>query len=154
MLKSVCIEKWHAGQNADPLLKRNRDSNLSFWMQLLDEKDRDRILGPHKKVQQWIESTRNATRPHFDEVHTILYKLKTRLSEQQSNQADGVMQSRIRTPLSSKMWTNNHASNVPVTTYMCVCVCVGCKYHCIRFETSKMKFMSVLRPLNLSKLGR
>ncbi|KAG5058564.1 hypothetical protein AAZX31_05G193000 [Glycine max] len=72
-------------------------------LELLDEKDRDRILGPHKKVQQWIESTRNATRPHFDEVHTILYKLKTRLSEQQSNQADGVMQSRIRTPLNSKM---------------------------------------------------
>ncbi|RDX88369.1 Glutathione S-transferase T1 [Mucuna pruriens] len=61
-------------------------------LELLDGKDRDRILGPHKKVQQWIESTRNATGPHFDEVHNVLYKLKTKLSEQQS-----------RTPLTSKM---------------------------------------------------
>lgn len=61
-------------------------------LELLDGKDRDRILGPHKKVQQWIESTRNATRPHFDEVHNVLYKLKTKLSEQKS-----------RTPLPSKM---------------------------------------------------
>ncbi|TKY60616.1 Glutathione S-transferase T1 [Spatholobus suberectus] len=61
-------------------------------LELLDGKDRDRILGPHNKVQQWIESTRNATRPHFDEVHNVLYKLKTKLSEQQS-----------RTPLTSKM---------------------------------------------------
>jgi len=76
-------------------------------LQLLNGKDRDRILGPHKKVQQWIESTRNATRPHFDEVHKILYKLKTKLSEKQSNQADSVMESRIRTPLTSKMWPNN-----------------------------------------------
>jgi len=72
-------------------------------MQLLNGKDRDRILGPHKKVLQWIESTRNATRPHFDEVHKILYMLKTKLSEQQSNQADSVVESRIRTPLTSKM---------------------------------------------------
>lgn len=48
-------------------------------MQLLDEKDRDRILGPHEKVQRWIESTRNATKPHFDEVHDILFKLKTKI---------------------------------------------------------------------------
>ncbi|KAG2410775.1 hypothetical protein LR48_Vigan11g012900 [Vigna angularis] len=72
-------------------------------LELLNGKDRDRILGPHKKVQQWIESTRNATIPHFEEVHKILYRLKTKLSEQQSNQADSVMESRIRTPLTSKM---------------------------------------------------
>ncbi|KAF8380260.1 hypothetical protein HHK36_027744 [Tetracentron sinense] len=29
-------------------------------LEVLDEKDRDRILGSHKKVQQWIESTKNA----------------------------------------------------------------------------------------------
>ncbi|KAK7358627.1 hypothetical protein VNO77_00565 [Canavalia gladiata] len=72
-------------------------------LELLDEKDRDRILGPHKKVQQWIESTRNATRPHFDDIHDVLYKLKTKLSMRQSNQADGVMESRTRTPLTSKI---------------------------------------------------
>ncbi|KAI5436917.1 hypothetical protein KIW84_023154 [Lathyrus oleraceus] len=31
-----------------------------------DEKDHDRIIGPYKKVQEWIESTKNATKPHFD----------------------------------------------------------------------------------------
>nr|AFK36240.1 unknown [Lotus japonicus] len=72
-------------------------------LELLDEKDRDRILGPHKKVQQWIESTKNATRPHFDEVHNVLYKLKTKLSVQQSKRADSVMEPRIKTPLTSKL---------------------------------------------------
>lgn len=72
-------------------------------MQLLDEKDRDRILGPHKKVRLWIESTRNATRPHFDEVHNVLYKVKKIISMKQSNQADGAMESRTKAPLTSKM---------------------------------------------------
>ncbi|KAK7251298.1 hypothetical protein RIF29_34358 [Crotalaria pallida] len=72
-------------------------------LELLDENDRDRILGPHKKVQQWIESTRNATKPHFDEVHNVLYKMKMKLSTQLSNQADGAKESRIKTPLSSKL---------------------------------------------------
>ena len=48
----------------------------------MDEKDRSRILGPHKKVQQWIESTKNATRPHFDEIHEVLFKVKARLHKQ------------------------------------------------------------------------
>ncbi|XP_054808450.1 glutathione S-transferase T1-like [Prosopis cineraria] len=58
-------------------------------LELLDEKDRDCILGPHEKVQHWIESTRNATKPHFDEVHNVLYMLKTRI--------------RVKTALPSKM---------------------------------------------------
>nr|GEY14645.1 glutathione S-transferase T1-like [Tanacetum cinerariifolium] len=33
------------------------------------EKDHDRILSPYKKVVQWIEDTKGATTPHFDEVH-------------------------------------------------------------------------------------
>ncbi|CAL0330736.1 unnamed protein product [Lupinus luteus] len=72
-------------------------------LELLDEKDRDRILSPHKKVQQWIESTRNATKPHFDEVHNVLYKMKLKLSSLRSNQVDGMAGSRIKTPPISKM---------------------------------------------------
>ncbi|PKI45507.1 hypothetical protein CRG98_034098 [Punica granatum] len=64
-------------------------------LEVLDEEDRDRILGPHKKVQQWIESTRNATQPHFDEVHKVLIKVRTLLQAQRS--ASG------KTPLASKM---------------------------------------------------
>ncbi|KAH9775618.1 glutathione S-transferase T1 [Citrus sinensis] len=52
-------------------------------LELLDEEDRTRLLGPHKKVQEWIESTRRATRPHFDEVHKVLFKVKENLQKQQ-----------------------------------------------------------------------
>ncbi|KAL9434415.1 hypothetical protein AB3S75_029120 [Citrus x aurantiifolia] len=52
-------------------------------LELLDEEDRTRLLGPHKKVQEWIESTRRATRPHFDEVHKVLFKVKEKLQKQQ-----------------------------------------------------------------------
>ncbi|KAH1106229.1 hypothetical protein J1N35_009997 [Gossypium stocksii] len=48
-------------------------------LEVLDEKDRHRLLGPYKKVQQWIEHTRNATSPHFDNVHNILMKVKEKL---------------------------------------------------------------------------
>ncbi|OIW20971.1 hypothetical protein TanjilG_26683 [Lupinus angustifolius] len=70
-------------------------------LEILDEKDRDRILSPHKKVLQWIENTRNATKPHFDEVHNLLYKLKKNLSAQY--QANGMMELKIKTPLTSKL---------------------------------------------------
>ncbi|XP_059644375.1 glutathione S-transferase T1-like isoform X4 [Cornus florida] len=53
-------------------------------LEILDEKDFSRILGPHKKVQQWIEDTRNATRPHFDEIHSSLFKVKVRFQKQLS----------------------------------------------------------------------
>ncbi|KAI5383718.1 Glutathione S-transferase T1, variant 2 [Lathyrus oleraceus] len=72
-------------------------------LQLLDEKDHDRIIGPYKKVQQWIESTKNATKPHFDEVHNVLYKLKARLSAQQSSKADGQIKAGIKAPIFSKI---------------------------------------------------
>ncbi|KAG4188687.1 hypothetical protein ERO13_A08G181700v2 [Gossypium hirsutum] len=49
-------------------------------LEVLDEKDRDRFFGPYKKVQQWIKHTRNATSPHFDNVHIILMKVKEKLT--------------------------------------------------------------------------
>ncbi|XP_062147037.1 glutathione S-transferase T1 isoform X2 [Alnus glutinosa] len=72
-------------------------------LELLDEKDRSRILGPHKKVQQWIEDTRNATRPHFDEVHNVLYKAKTKFQVQRSVAANSERESSIKKVLPSKM---------------------------------------------------
>ncbi|KAJ4823225.1 Glutathione S-transferase T1 [Turnera subulata] len=53
-------------------------------LEVLNEKDHSRILGPHKKVQQWIKDTKYATRPHFDEVHNILFRAKARLQQQRS----------------------------------------------------------------------
>ncbi|CAM8878093.1 unnamed protein product [Rhodiola kirilowii] len=54
-------------------------------LELLDENDRIRILSPHKKVLQWMEDTKNATRPHFEDVHTLLFKLRERLKKQPSS---------------------------------------------------------------------
>ncbi|KAL5994349.1 Glutathione S-transferase theta-1 [Asimina triloba] len=48
-------------------------------LELLDEKDRERILGPHSRILLWIENVKKATAPHFQEVHAILYKVKAKL---------------------------------------------------------------------------
>lgn len=56
-------------------------------LEVLDEKDRDRILFPYKKVLQWIEDTRTATNPHFEEVHNILYRAKKKFQQQRSRVA-------------------------------------------------------------------
>ena len=50
----------------------------------MDEKIRNRILGPHKKVQRWIEDTKRATQPHFEEVHELLFKARAKLQKQLS----------------------------------------------------------------------
>ncbi|KAG9450007.1 hypothetical protein H6P81_009972 [Aristolochia fimbriata] len=52
-------------------------------LQLLDKKDYDRLLEPHKNVLEWIENVKNATKPHFDEVHKILFEVKASLQKQQ-----------------------------------------------------------------------
>ncbi|GKB29155.1 glutathione S-transferase T1-like protein [Tanacetum coccineum] len=51
-------------------------------LELLSMKDRDRILSPYKKVVQWIEGTKGATTPHFDEVHGVLFNVQKRIREQ------------------------------------------------------------------------
>ncbi|MCL7032686.1 hypothetical protein MKW94_021967 [Papaver nudicaule] len=62
------------------VLKRNPNVVLLFmnmvWIQLLHEKDRIRVLTPFKKVLKWIEDTRVATNPHFDEVHKTVFALR------------------------------------------------------------------------------
>ncbi|CAH2080164.1 unnamed protein product [Thlaspi arvense] len=51
-------------------------------LQVLDEKDRLRLLSPHKKVEEWIENTRKATMPHFDVVHETLFGAKDKFQKQ------------------------------------------------------------------------
>ncbi|XP_010255416.1 PREDICTED: glutathione S-transferase T1 [Nelumbo nucifera] len=73
-------------------------------LELLDEKDLDRILYPHKKIVQWIEDTRNATRPHFDEVHKILFRAKAKLHKlQQPTGGNYDTMSSIKAMLPSKL---------------------------------------------------
>ncbi|XP_065858255.1 glutathione S-transferase T1-like [Euphorbia lathyris] len=72
-------------------------------LEVVDEEDRNRILGPHKKVQQWIEDTRNATIPHFDEVHKLLFKAKARLKKQLPKESETETQSSFKPTIHSKM---------------------------------------------------
>jgi len=58
--------------------------NLNCF-QVLDDKDRARILNPYSKVQEWIAATKNATQPHFDDVHGILYRAKAKFQKQRQN---------------------------------------------------------------------
>ncbi|KMZ72094.1 Glutathione S-transferase T1 [Zostera marina] len=50
-------------------------------LQIVDDKDRERILGQYIKVSQWIEDVKKATNPYFDEVSAILYKVKMKLQK-------------------------------------------------------------------------
>ncbi|KAL3818070.1 hypothetical protein ACJIZ3_003975 [Penstemon smallii] len=50
-------------------------------IEVADENDRERILGPHKRILKWIEDVKNATAPHFDDIHVIMSPTKERLKE-------------------------------------------------------------------------
>ncbi|PWA34112.1 S-crystallin, Glutathione S-transferase (GST) [Artemisia annua] len=50
-------------------------------LELLDKKQHERILSPFKKVVKWVEDTRSATAPYFDEVHEKLFKSKIGFQE-------------------------------------------------------------------------
>ncbi|XP_043690348.1 glutathione S-transferase T1-like [Telopea speciosissima] len=64
-------------------------------LEVLNEKDIKRFLGPYKKVLQWIEDMRNATNPHFDEAHKVLLEVKAKYQ--------GVTESTIRAMLPPKL---------------------------------------------------
>ncbi|XP_042481617.1 glutathione S-transferase T1-like [Macadamia integrifolia] len=103
------IESIWLGENGKFLLGSSQPSiaDLSLvceimQLELLDEKYINRLLGPRKKILQWIEDTRNATAPHFDELNTILFKAKSKFRGQSSGQKYGTKSS-IKAMLSSKM---------------------------------------------------
>ncbi|PWA49796.1 S-crystallin, Glutathione S-transferase (GST) [Artemisia annua] len=50
-------------------------------LELLDKKQHERIFSPFKKVVKWVEDTRSATAPYFDEVHEKLFKSKIGIQE-------------------------------------------------------------------------
>lgn len=50
--------------------------------EVLDEEEKYKIFTPYKKIQQWIKNTKDATRPHFDDVHKhLLYEDRPRFRE-------------------------------------------------------------------------
>ncbi|KAL0393529.1 UNVERIFIED_CONTAM: Glutathione S-transferase T1 [Sesamum latifolium] len=50
-------------------------------LEFADEEDRERIVGPHKRILKWIEDTKNATAPYFDEIHSIMVPIREKLKE-------------------------------------------------------------------------
>ncbi|CAH1451416.1 unnamed protein product [Lactuca virosa] len=58
-------------------------------LELLSEEECHRILSPYKKVVEWIEDTKKATAPHFDEVHEFLFKAQKRIREQTAKESSG-----------------------------------------------------------------
>ncbi|KAL0312614.1 UNVERIFIED_CONTAM: Glutathione S-transferase T1 [Sesamum radiatum] len=49
-------------------------------LEFADEEDRERIVGP-KRILKWIEDTKNATAPYFDEIHSIMVPIREKLKE-------------------------------------------------------------------------
>ncbi|PHU30009.1 hypothetical protein BC332_02102 [Capsicum chinense] len=43
----------------------------SYLISVLDEKDRERIIGPYKRILKWIDETKNAIEPHFQEAGQV-----------------------------------------------------------------------------------
>ncbi|KAL3362276.1 hypothetical protein AABB24_014917 [Solanum stoloniferum] len=72
-------------------------------LEALDEKDRERILGPFKRVQRWLDDTKNVMAPHFEEVNSILYKIKENLQKQRDQGGSSITQSSKKHDLHSKM---------------------------------------------------
>ncbi|KAI3707012.1 hypothetical protein L6452_25167 [Arctium lappa] len=65
-------------------------------LELQSEEDCHRILSPYKKVVRWMEDTKSATAPHFDEVHEVLFKSQKGIREWMTTQS-------VKTELKSKM---------------------------------------------------
>ncbi|XP_026661695.2 glutathione S-transferase T1 isoform X2 [Phoenix dactylifera] len=72
-------------------------------LEVLYEKDRLRILGPHEKILQWIDNVKCATNPHFDEVHAFLFQIKPRLHCQLASISRHNMEQSMKAKLSSKL---------------------------------------------------
>ncbi|KAK4338410.1 hypothetical protein RND71_042897 [Anisodus tanguticus] len=72
-------------------------------LEIVDEKDRERILGPFKRVLKWLDDTKNAMEPHFEEVHSTLSEIKEKLQKQRNAAGSKITQSGRKPDLQSKM---------------------------------------------------
>ncbi|XP_015085068.1 glutathione S-transferase T1-like isoform X2 [Solanum pennellii] len=72
-------------------------------LEILDEKDRERILGPFKRVLKWLDDTKNAMAPHFEEVQSTLAGYKEKVQKQRNTVGSKITQSGRKTVLQSKM---------------------------------------------------
>ncbi|XP_059277729.1 glutathione S-transferase T1-like [Lycium ferocissimum] len=72
-------------------------------LEVVDEKDRERILGPFKRVQKWLDDTKSAMAPHFEEVHSILPEAKEKLQKRRNDGGNRITQPSRKPDLLSKM---------------------------------------------------
>lgn len=58
-------------------------------LEFAEESERERILGPHKRILKWVDDTRSATAPYFDEIHSIMPTIRVKLQglKAQANKA-------------------------------------------------------------------
>ncbi|KAG8374599.1 hypothetical protein BUALT_Bualt10G0012100 [Buddleja alternifolia] len=70
-----------AAAEDEKLLSTSLQTIEPFWLEVADENDRERILGPDKKVLKWIEDRKVATAAYFDEIHSIMLPFKEKLNE-------------------------------------------------------------------------
>ncbi|KAM3321790.1 Glutathione S-transferase T1 [Capsicum baccatum] len=69
----------------------------------LDEKEHERILGPFKRVLKWLDDTKNAMAPHFEEVQSTVSKAKEKLQKQRNAAGSNTTQSGRKPVLRSKI---------------------------------------------------
>ena len=55
----------------------------------------NQIIGPYKRVLNWIDDTKNDMEPHFQEVHVILFKAKQKFHNQRYDVESSIPQSNI-----------------------------------------------------------
>ncbi|KAI7728092.1 hypothetical protein M8C21_030641 [Ambrosia artemisiifolia] len=85
----------HSWLKDGPFLNGNSQPSIAdlilacevMQLELLSEKDRDRILSPYVKVLQWVEDTKRAISPYFDEVHELLFESQKRFREQMATKS-------------------------------------------------------------------
>ncbi|KAH0687779.1 hypothetical protein KY290_019391 [Solanum tuberosum] len=72
-------------------------------LEVLDDKDHERILGPFKRVLKWLDDTKNAMAPHFEEVQSTLSNYKEKVQKQRNAVGSKITQSGRKPVLQSKM---------------------------------------------------
>ncbi|KAI3708904.1 hypothetical protein L2E82_38463 [Cichorium intybus] len=93
--KSLSILEDYWLEGTGPFLFGNSEPSIAdlslvceiMQLEFLSEKEYREILSPYKKVLKWIEDTKNATGPYFDEVHMALFNVQNEIRERMVKQS-------------------------------------------------------------------
>ncbi|GFP85129.1 glutathione s-transferase t1 [Phtheirospermum japonicum] len=89
LLESLAMIDSYWLQEDGPFLLGNSQPSIAdlalacevMQLEVVDEKDRDSILSSYKKIPKWVDNTKKAVAPYFDEVHSFLPVAKEMLKE-------------------------------------------------------------------------